>query len=232
MIRPLTGAEFETPEGRARAWRELMLSDHGLIRLVHKNTHEVAKGKLWRTHQPSPAEIADWAARGIKTVVNLRGAKPSGFLFLEEEACGRAGVKLVALRAFSREAPSAEFLKAARRLFAEIEYPAVMHCKSGADRVGLMATLFLFFEERAPLDQAMDQLSFRFGHVRQGKTGVIDFALERYVAHARANAISLGDVEAFFGWIESPAYDPVAIKRAFMGSWWGNLLTERILRRE
>lgn len=209
-----------------------MLADHGLIRLVRPNTHEVSPGRLWRTQQPTPFDVRRWARRGIRTIVNLRGDKPSAPLFLEEEACARAGLKLATLRTFSREAPSREFLGAARRLFAEIEYPAVMHCKSGSDRVGLMATLYLFFVEGVPLDRAMTHLSFRYGHVRQGKTGIIDFALDRYIAHARAREIALDDVEAFFNWIESPDYDPAALKREYLGSWWGNLLTERILRRE
>jgi protein tyrosine/serine phosphatase len=228
----LTREEFQTAGGRRRAWRDLMLSDHGLVRLVRPNTHEVSPGKLWRTQQPTPRDVARWARRGVRTIVNLRGDKPSGFLFLEEDACARAGIRLATLRTWSREAPSKEFLRAAQRLFAEIEYPAVVHCKSGSDRVGLASTLYLFFMERVPLDRAMQQLSFRYGHVRQGKTGIIDFALERYIAQARERSIRLDDVDAFFGWVESPAYDPQALKREFIGSWWGNLLTERILRRE
>ncbi|MEQ1929958.1 MAG: tyrosine-protein phosphatase [Parvularculaceae bacterium] len=229
----LTLEEFHTREGRARAFRELMLADHGFIRLVHKNTHEVSPGRVWRTHQPSPAEIRQWAARGVRTIVNLRGDKPSAFLFLEEDACRAARLRHIPLRAYSREAPPKEFLRRLSALFDEIEYPAVMHCKSGADRVGIAATLYLFFRERVPLDEAMKrQLSFRYGHVRQGKTGVIDYALERYIEHARELGVSLTDVDAFMTWAESPDYDPAALKTEFLGSWWGNLLTERILRRE
>ena len=209
-----------------------MLGDHGFIRLVHKNTHEVAPGKVWRTHQPSPREITEWARRGVRTVINLRGDAASGFLFLEEEACANAGIAFFALRAYSREAPPKDFLHRLRRLFQDIEYPAVLHCKSGADRVGLASTLYRFFEMREPLDRALGELSLRFGHVRQGKTGVIDFALERYIAHARAANLALDDVDAFFRWVDSDAYDPAALKREFMGSWWGNFLTEKILRRE
>lgn len=228
----LTREEFATPKGRARAWRELMLGDHGFIRLVHKNTHEVAPGKVWRTHQPSPAEIRAFARQGVRTLVNLRGETPTGHYLLEEEACAKAGLRLVSLRAFSREAPPKEFLHALRRLFREIDYPAVLHCKSGADRVGIAAALYRFFEAGDPLDRAMKHLSLRYGHVRQGKTGVIDYALDLYLDHARRAGIRLDDVEAFLRWTDSAAYDPASIKRAFMGSWWGNMLTERILRRE
>jgi protein tyrosine/serine phosphatase len=210
----------------------LIFDDHGFIRLVHKNTHPVEAGKVWRTHQPSPAEIRGWAKRGVRTIVNLRGDAPTGYFRLEEEACAKHGVRLETLRAYSREAPPKDFLHALRRLFRRIDYPAVMHCKSGADRVGIAATLYRFFEAGDPLDVAMRHLSLRYGHVRQGKTGVIDRALERYLAHARENAIALDDVAAFLRWADSEAYDPAAIKRDFMGSWWGNFLTERLLRRE
>lgn len=227
----ITREEFETPEGRSRAWRELMLADHGLVRLFYSNTHEIVPGKMWRSFQPSPADLQRWKARGVRTIVNLRGDKPSGHFFLEEEACRKLGLRLVVLRLFSRDAPSKEALHAARRLFNEIEYPAMMHCKSGADRVGLMATLFLFFHEGRPLDEAMRQLSPRYGHVRQGKTGIIDHVLEKYVAHAKSKGISLASVDAFFEWVDA-VYDPVSAKADFMSSWWGNLLTEKILRRE
>lgn len=227
----LTREMFATPRGRRRAWRELMLSDHGILRKFYDNTHEVAPGKMWRAYQPSPAALKKWKKRGVRTVINLRGNKPSGFLFLEEEACRALGMKLVTFRVFSREAPSLDILRGARNLFEEIEYPAVMHCKSGADRAGVMATLYLFFHEGRPLDEAMGQLSFRYGHVKHGKTGVIDYAFEHYIDYARAKGKSLSSVDDFMEWAERD-YDPVRIKETFLGTWWGNVLTERILRRE
>lgn len=230
-MNPITRKEFKTPKGRRRAWRELMFGDHGVLRLIYDNTHEISPGRMWRTYQPSPHMLARWQARGVKTVINLRGDKPSGHLFLEEEACDDLGLFHIPFRVYSREAPSKEILHGARRLFDEIEYPAIMHCKSGADRAGLMAALFLFFQEGKPLDEALRQLSFRYGHVRHGKTGVIDYVFDQYVAYARENAAPLTSVDAFFAWVDD-VYDPAAAKKAFMGTWWGNLLTEKILRRE
>ncbi len=227
----ITREEFSTPEGRKRAWRDLMLGDHGVLRLLYSNTHEVAPGKLWRSFQPSPAGLRRWKAKGVKTVINLRGDKPSGHYFLEEEACRKLGLNLVVFRLFSRAAPSKDMLHAARKLFDDIDYPALIHCKSGADRAGLMATLFLFFHEGKSLDQAMEQLSFRYGHVRHGKTGIIDHVFEKYIAYAYEKGLSLSSVDAFFRWVDA-VYDPEAAKSGFMGTWWGNLLTERILRRE
>ncbi len=231
MAAPLSREDFKTPEGRKRAWAQLMLGDHGFLRTVYDNTHEVAPGKMWRTYQPSPAHLERWAAKGVRTVINLRGDNPSGFLFLEEETCARLGLRLVNFRVYSREAPSKETLHGARKLFAEIEYPAIMHCKSGADRAGLMSVLYLFLHEGVALNQALDQLSFKYGHVKAGKTGVIDAAFENYIAYAKANNIPLTSVDGFFDWVDRD-YDPAAVKTAFRSKGWGDLLTEVILRRE
>ncbi|PQA87219.1 protein tyrosine phosphatase [Marinicaulis flavus] len=208
-----------------------MLGDHGFLRTVYDNSHEIAPGKMWRTYQPSPKHLERWAEKGVKTVINLRGPKPTGQLFLEEEACKRLGMRLVNFRVYSREAPSKEILHGARALFDEIEYPAIMHCKSGADRAGLMASLFLFFHEDVPLDEALDQLSFKYGHVKAGKTGVIDAAFDNYMTYAKEKGVSLSDVDGFFDWVNN-VYDPAALKASYRSKGWGDFLTEVVLRRE
>ncbi|MEL7487947.1 MAG: tyrosine-protein phosphatase [Pseudomonadota bacterium] len=208
-----------------------MVGDHGVLRFFYDNTHEIAPGRLWRTYQPSPGKLKKWRDKGVRTVVNLRGETDSGHFALEKEACETLGLTLVSFRVYSREAPSANMLRDARQLFKDIDYPAVMHCKSGADRTGVMGTLYRFFEEGAPLDEAMEQLSFRYGHVKQGKTGVIDYAFERYLAYADAHDKDKSSTSDFFEWVDCE-YDPAAIKAEFLGSWWGNLLTEKLLRRE
>ncbi|MEZ5921859.1 MAG: tyrosine-protein phosphatase [Parvularculaceae bacterium] len=231
MAGPITREEFETPEGRKRARRAFFWGDHAFIRALYDNSHEIAPG-VFRSYQPSPAGLKKWRARGVKTIVNLRGPKPSPALFIEEEACKKLGLTLVNYRVFSREAPSAEIFEEARALFHKIEYPALFHCKSGADRAGLFAALYLFFHEKAPLDKALDQLSLRYGHVKHGKTGIIDAAFSDYLDHARRENIALDDADAFIEWAKSERYDPAALKRDFLGNWWGNFLTERVLRRE
>ncbi|GJL95594.1 MAG: protein-tyrosine-phosphatase [Hyphococcus sp.] len=227
----LTMNDLKTSRGRRRAWRELMIGDHGWLRKFYDNTHEISPGKMWRTYQPSPAKLQKWKKCGIKTVINLRGDNPTGYYLLEKEACEKLGLTLTTFQVFSRNAPPRETLHGARKLFAEIEYPAIMHCKSGADRAGLMSTLYLFFHEGIPLDMAMEQLSFKYGHVKQGKTGVIDAALNQYIDYAQDNGKSLSSVDDFFEWADT-VYDPDATKENFRASGWGSFLTETVLRRE
>ena len=45
-----------------------------------------------------------------------------------------------------------------------------------------------------------------------------------------SNAEPLGI--SYFDWVQSDAYDPVAMKAEFHAQWWGNLWTEKIARRE
>lgn len=225
MADPVTRESLATKEGRKRAWRGLMLADHGVLRLIYDNTHWI-DDQLARTYQPSPGKLAKFAKRGVKTVVNLRGESDTGFFRLEEEACEKLGLELISFKVYSRDAPSKEVLYGAKELFARIQYPAIMHCKSGADRTGLMGTLYKFLHKGEPMEAAMEQLSFRkYGHVRAGKTGVIDYAFEKFIAWRDETG---GD---FWTWVEE-VYDPKAVKAEYLGSWWGNLLTERILRRE
>ena len=87
--------------------------------------------------QPAPHHIRRLAREGIRTVVNLRGERLCGSFWLEQQACARHGIALVNFSVRSRAAPSHKELRGARELFERIEYPMLMHCKSGADRAGL-----------------------------------------------------------------------------------------------
>ncbi|MEM1379787.1 MAG: sulfur transferase domain-containing protein [Pseudomonadota bacterium] len=225
--------EFATAEGRKAAWRSLWLHDHGFIRKLHSNSHQL-EGDLHRTAQPSPADIRRWSARGIKTVINLRGLRNNirqpGYWHLEREACAEAGVAMIDLRAYSREAPKPDFVLALDQLYREIAYPALIHCKSGADRAGLGAFLYMFLKVEAPLDVAREQLSLRYGHIRSGKTGVLDHFIDTYTAFVKQEGTVPGR-DHFLDWVENH-YDPEAVKASFQPKALGSFLTERVLRRE
>ena len=242
MGRQFSKEDLETPSGRRAIHRALLWGDHGILRYFYDNSHILSGNtadapqdqtapQMWRSYQPSPEKISKWHQRGIRTIINLRGETPSGHYLLEKEACEKLGITLIDFRVYSREAPTLKIIKDAKALFQSIEYPAMMHCKSGADRAGVMSVLYKFFHEGQPLDEALKQLSFRYGHIKQGKTGIIDYAFEKYIQYANTHQIALTDQEAFLAWA-SEDYDPVALKKEFLSSWWGRLLSDKILRRE
>jgi protein tyrosine/serine phosphatase len=111
-------------------------------------------------------------------------------------------------------------------MFETIEYPALLHCKSGADRAGIMSVLYSHFRLGQPIREALAQLSLRYLHMKQGKTGVLDYVFERYLADAEPKGIS------FIDWVNSDAYDPAAMKAEFRAKWWGSAITEGVARRE
>ena len=204
-------------------WAELMLRDHGVLRLAWHNLHQI-DAQMWRSNQPTPGRVEQAAKAGIKTIINLRGPRSDGGWKLEAEACKKANITLIDFTARSRAAPDKEMLYGARDLFNSIEKPALMHCKSGADRAGLMAALYVLIYCEKPVAEAMKQLSLRYLHVRQAKTGMLDSFFEAYAPYEAQGM-------AFFDWVDT-IYDPQALHDAFMARPWAEKLVDGILRRE
>ena len=173
MSAKLEKFDLTTPEGRRKAHSDyLWWGDHAFLRKLVKNRHWVDQGRLLRGNQPSPTQLQALKAQGIKTIINLRGGDGS-FSVLERDACNRLGLTLVDHVVTSREIPTRDRVLGAKAMFAMIEYPAFIHCKSGADRAGLMSALYVHFQLGQPIRQAMKQLSWRYLHARIGKTGVL-----------------------------------------------------------
>jgi protein tyrosine/serine phosphatase len=207
----------------ASAYFNMLFVDHGIVRLVHLNLHRLSD-KAWRSAQPAPHQIRALAQRGIRTIVNLRGERLCGSYWLEQAACKRHGIALVNLHMRSRRAPTREELRAAVELFNRIEYPMLMHCKSGAERTGLMSILYLFLKEGVPLTEARRQLSPRYGYFRHTNAGILDLLIEHYSDDNRRQPV------LFAEWLKS-IYDPEKLTRAFHAKSWSRRLTDQVLRK-
>lgn len=198
--------------------------DHGFIRAVYSNCHRVTP-ELWRASQPAPYHIRRFARAGIRTVVNLRGTSDTGSYRLEAEACRSHGLALVDFSLNSRDTPRKDKLHGASEIFGSIDYPALLHCKSGADRAGLMSALYLILREGRPVAEAMGQLSLRYGHVRAAKTGILDFFFAQYRDYAARTPIG------FMEWVDT-VYDPDTVREKFQSRGWADWLVDRVLRHE
>jgi protein tyrosine/serine phosphatase len=221
----LTKFDLTTPRGRFRTTVDHLWKDHAYLRLAFSNAHWISD-ELVRTNQPWPFQLEAWKARGVKTVINLRGGFETSFRAMEVDACQRLGLELVDFVIASRDVPTKQQVLGARELFETVRYPALMHCKSGADRAGVMAVFYKHFREGQPVRQAMEQLHPRYLHVKAGLTGVLDYVFERYLAEGEPAGLSLVE------WVSRPEYEPAAIKAEFKAGWWGTTLTEKLLRRE
>lgn len=210
--------------GPAASYFDLLIMDHGLFRLLYLNKHKLGD-KAWRSAQPAPHDIARLKEQGIKTVINLRGANISGGYGLEVAACKHHGIVLANCVLRSRAAPSVEELHAARDLLMRVRYPVLIHCKSGADRAGLMSVLYMHLIEGQPIEEAIKQLSLKFGHIRQADTGVLDRFFEEYIAANTREPID------FFDWVEN-VYDAQSVLQSFRSNGLATRIVKDILRRE
>jgi protein tyrosine/serine phosphatase len=221
----LADFDLSTPGGRLSTTLNYLWNDHAYLRLGFSNAHWISD-ELVRTNQPWPFQLAEWKRRGVKTIVNLRGGFDASFHALEKDACQRLGLTMVDFTITSREVPSRARVHGAKELFETIEYPALMHCKSGADRAGIMSVFYMHFRQGKTIREALEQLSLKYLHIKQGKTGVLDYTFERYLAEGEPAG------QTFLEWVDSPAYDEARIKADFRSQMWGRLLTEGLLKRE
>jgi protein tyrosine/serine phosphatase len=165
-----------------------------------------------RSHGKACAPSSTCAARGC-----------AGSYLLEKSTCEQLGITLIDFKIRSRVAPAREDIKAAAELFRRIEYPMLLHCKSGADRAGLMSVLYRFLEEGVPLMEAKQELSLRYGHSRQWSAGILDHFFERYIEDNRRRPIH------FLDWIEK-VYDPQELQHSFRD--WGSRRSNRVHGRQ
>jgi protein tyrosine/serine phosphatase len=210
--------------GRAACHIDMLLVDHGIFRVAYLNQHRLSE-RAWRSAQPTPHQIRVLARQGLRTIINLRGERLCGSYWLEKAACERKGIRLINFQIRSRAAPTREEVKSAADLFDRIEYPMLLHCKSGADRAGLMSVLFRFLKEGVPVAEAKEELSLRYGHFRHADTGILDYFFERYMEDNARRPMP------FLQWVEE-VYDPDELMRSFRSRGWANRLVDQVLRRE
>jgi protein tyrosine/serine phosphatase len=222
-LRSLRG-QMRTPLGRALGHLEHLVLDHAFMRYAYLNRHPIAPG-VERSAQPSPLHVRAAAARGIGTIVNLRGARPCASYLLEREACEAAGIRLVDFPLASRAPPLREQVLDFDTLTAGIETPVLLHCKAGADRVGLASALYLMLRLGRPVEEALGQLHLRYGHIRHAKTGLLYAFL---MAYKRANDEAPID---FRRWVQE-RYDPNEVRRNFRTWPIAELIADRVLTRE
>ncbi len=215
---------LSTPRGRRLAWLDALFVDHAVFRLVWSNWAEVRPGVLYRCNHPTPARLAAATHRhGLRTLINLRGAEArNGADALTREAAERLGLDLIDLSLQSRRAPARADILRLADTYRTMQTPALIHCKSGADRAGLAAGLFVLIEGGA-VAEAMRHLSLRFGHLNGSRAGVLDAFFQRYAAEAEGK-------KPFLDWVRED-YDQATLSREFATRRWSSFLNDTIFRR-
>ena len=217
--------DLRTLLGRADAWRDSLLVDHAVFRVVWQNWAPVVEGKLYRSNHPTPTRLAMAKRRfGLRTLINLRGPRKCGSDALSREAAEKLGLIHIDAPLESRGAPHRDRILRLADIFRTMQGPALMHCKSGADRAGLASALFIMLSG-GHTEQALAHLSWRFGHFKRSRTGILDAFFIRYAAEAEGRL-------PFLDWVRDE-YDEAALKRDFVAvGGLANFVNDTILRRE
>jgi protein tyrosine phosphatase (PTP) superfamily phosphohydrolase (DUF442 family) len=183
---------------------------------------------MYRSSQPTMYQLErDIKKYGIKTILNLKGAnKNSAYYAFEKEKCEELGIKMVDIEVYSRAFPDAYRIEDAKKVFESIEYPAWMHCKAGADRTGIYATLFQYFHEKMPISKTNQLKAWPFGHIKHSNAGKIDYYFDEYLKYEKENS----DAD-LIEWANNVA-DIKKFNDEFKPESLASFLNDKLLRRE
>lgn len=216
--------DVNTARGRVLAWVDSLFIDHAVFRLVWSNLAPVEPGRLYRCNHPTPGRLRRLQRRlGIRAVINLRGQTQSGSDALSRDAAHRLGLEFHDMAMESRGAPHTDRILRLHAIFQTMRGPAIVHCKSGADRAGLAAALWVLLHGGSS-EQALRHLSWRFGHIRQSRTGVLDAFILRYRRDAEGR-------KPFLDWVRED-YDREALQREFRANGLASFVNDWVLAHE
>jgi hypothetical protein len=137
------------------------------------NVHTVEPGKLYRSAQLSGTNLETVLDDDhIATEINLRGGNMDKDWYRSEiDLCQKHGTKHYDITLSARKLPPPTQLAKILNVMDNAPYPMLVHCQAGADRTGLVCTIYENIYEHVPLDKAeTDQLTWRHGHFWFGST--------------------------------------------------------------
>lgn len=165
--------------------------DHGWIRAIYDN-YSVVDEKLHRSSHPSYSTLKKAASLGITQVISLRHPGKISYQLLEEIWTDRLGLKFIS---YSMSASDISDPSTYLNILDQINNnrgKTLIHCKSGADRSGLVSALYLLNQSVPQIQKSLQMLNWKFGHFGLGKK-----AINRKFLHLVISTISLNNNDTF-----------------------------------
>ena len=130
------------------------------------NFHSVVAGEVYRSSQPSPQAIADFAKHyGIKTIINLRGGLNTSVWRAEVAQAKSLGIEHIDFPMSAYRELTPEQAKELIQVMKDAPKPLLIHCLSGSDRTGLASALYLAAISKTNEHVAEGQMSIIYGHI-------------------------------------------------------------------
>lgn len=137
--------------------------------IFSSNLHEVVPARFFRSAEMSRAELQKTIQqRGIKTVIDLRLDQdaPDSTGLSESAAAAAAGASYLHLPFSSARADQLDQIAKLLAAYDTAALPILVHCSSGTHRSGVAAALWLMTKEDRSYDEAMSQLTPKYGFFR------------------------------------------------------------------
>ena len=165
--------------------------DHGWIRAIYDNYFMVDE-KLHRSSHPSYSTLKKAASLGVTQVISLRHPGKISYQLLEEVWTDRLGLKFIS---YSMSASDISDPSTYLHILGQINNnrgKTLIHCKSGADRSGLLSALYLLNQSVPQIQKSLQMLNWKFGHFGLGKK-----AINRKFLYLVISIISLNNNKTF-----------------------------------
>jgi len=167
------------------------LFDHGWIRAIYDN-YFVVDEKLHRSGHPSYSTLKKAASSGVTQIISLRHPGKISYQLLEQIWTDRLGLKFVSYSMSASNISDPSIYVTIINQINNNRGKTLIHCKSGADRSGLLSALYLLNKSVPQIEKSLQMLNWKFGHFGLGEKAINMKFLNQVIS-----IISLNDEKTF-----------------------------------
>lgn len=174
------------------------------------NCGVVDPGRVYRCAQPTGNLEEVLKTYRPASILNLRGGSDDDDWYVAEvRATRELGIDFYDLPLSPVRRPTRKELMLLLDVLKRCRYPLLIHCKSGSDRTGLAAGLYLMSQRGLPPAQALGAFSLEYGHLPMGGPERLHAPFLEYDAWLKAGGLTHTPAR-LAGWIrmEYHAADP------------------------
>ncbi len=146
------------------------------------NFRPITDGEAYRSAQMDRDELEYYINNyHLRSILNLRGKNPDMDWYIEEvKVSSEHGIMHYDMALSASRGLTSKEVQGLKEIFNSAPRPILIHCKSGADRSGLVSAMWKVIVDKRPKAEAKKQLSILFGHIPIGSTSAMDQFFERW----------------------------------------------------